>query len=32
MELFKQVIVYNSNEDPDKKDGNPTELAILRYL
>lgn len=31
-EAFIGSIVYNSNEDPDKKDGNPTEMAILRYL
>ena len=30
--MFLDAIIYNSNEDPSKKDGNPTEMAILKYL
>lgn len=32
VELFQNTIVLNSVEDPKKKDGNPTEMAILKYL
>lgn len=31
-EIFLNTIIYNSTEDPSKKQGNPTELAILKYL
>lgn len=31
-ELFLNTIIMNSTEDPNKKDGNPTEMAILKYL
>lgn len=30
--LFLNSIILNSTEDPEKKDGNPTEMAILKYL
>lgn len=32
IDLFINTIVLNSNEDPKKKDGNPTEMAILKYM
>ena len=32
IDLFLDTIVCNSLEDPKKKGGNPTEVAILRYL
>jgi len=32
IDLFLNTIVLNSVEDPNKKDGNPTEMAILKYL
>ena len=32
IDLFKNTIALNSNEDPNKKDGNPTEMAILKYM
>jgi Ca2+ transporting ATPase len=32
VEIFIDVVVFNSLEDPKKKDGNPTEMALLRYL
>ena len=31
-EIFLNTIIMNSTEDPNKKDGNPTEMAILKYL
>lgn len=30
--MFLYSILMNSTEDPNKKDGNPTEMAILKYL
>ncbi len=30
--IFVNTIVLNSNEDPKKADGNPTEMAILKYF
>ena len=30
--MFVNTIILNSNEDPKKPDGNPTEMAILKYL
>lgn len=32
IDIFLNTIVLNSVEDPKKKDGNPTEISILRYL
>ena len=32
IDLFVNTIVLNSVEDPNKKDGNPTEMAILKYI
>lgn len=32
VDVFVNTIVLNSVEDPKKKDGNPTEMAILKYL
>lgn len=29
---FINTLVFNSIEDPDQKKGNPTEMALLRYL
>ena len=31
-DLFLNTIIFNSNEDPSQKVGNPTELALLRYF
>lgn len=31
-ELFMNTVIFNSTEDPSKKDGNPTEMAILKYM
>ncbi len=31
-EIFLNSIILNSTEDPSKKQGNPTELALLKYL
>ena len=31
-DLFLNTIVLNSIEDPKKKDGNPTEMALLKYI
>jgi P-type Ca2+ transporter type 2B len=31
-ELFKQVLTCNSTEDPTQKSGNPTDMAMLRYM
>ena len=31
-ELFKQVMCCNSTEDPTQKAGNPTDMAMLRYM
>jgi Ca2+-transporting ATPase len=31
-EVFLNTIILNSTEDPSKKQGNPTELAMLKYL
>lgn len=31
-ELFLNAIILNSTEDPSKTLGNPTEMAILKYL
>ena len=31
-ETFLNAIIHNSTEDPGKKSGNPTEMAILKYL
>ena len=31
-ETFLNAVVLNSTEDPARKTGNPTELAMLRYL
>lgn len=30
--LFKDALIFNSSVDPTKKTGNPTELAMVRYL
>lgn len=30
--VFENVITFNSNEDPSKDEGNPTEQATLKYL
>jgi len=30
--LFQQVICCNSTDDPDKESGNPTDLAMLKYM
>lgn len=30
--IFENTIALNSMEDPRKKEGNPTEMAILKYL
>ena len=32
LEIFQMTIVLNSTDDPKKKGGNPTEVAILRYF
>ena len=32
IDLFINTIVMNSTEDPKKNEGNPTEMAILKYL
>lgn len=32
IDLYLNTTVLNSVEDPNKKDGNPTEMAILKYL
>ena len=32
IDLFLDTIVYNSLEDPRRKGGNPTEVAVLRYI
>ncbi|MCP5019832.1 MAG: HAD-IC family P-type ATPase [Ketobacter sp.] len=31
-EIFKNTIILNSLDDPTKKEGNPTEMAILKYM
>ena len=31
-EFFINTIVFNSNEDPTQKRGNPTEMALLKYI
>ena len=31
-ELFKQVMCCNSTEDPTQKSGNPTDMAMLKYM
>jgi Ca2+ transporting ATPase len=31
-EMFVNTIVYNSLEDPTQKRGNPTEMALLKYM
>ena len=31
-DLFVNTIVYNSTEDPKKEIGNPTEMALLKYV
>lgn len=30
--IFKDAFIFNSSVDPTKKTGNPTELAMIRYL
>lgn len=30
--IFLNTIILNSTDDPNQKDGNPTEMAILKYL
>lgn len=32
LEIFQQSTCCNSTADPDKESGNPTEMAILRYI
>jgi Ca2+ transporting ATPase len=32
IELFMDVLTFNSLDDPKKKGGNPTEVALLKYL
>ena len=32
IDLFKNTIILNSNDDPKKEEGNPTEMAILKYI
>ena len=31
-QIFLNTIILNSTEDPSKQQGNPTELALLKYL
>ena len=30
--FFLNTIILNSNEDPNNKIGNPTEIALLKYF
>ena len=32
MNIFQQLICCNSSADPDKEEGNPTELAMVNYM
>lgn len=31
-DLFLRTILLNSDDDPDSKNGNPTEMALLKYF
>lgn len=31
-EIFMNTIIFNSTDNPLKKEGNPTELATLKYM